>query len=370
MCSPLGPPKISIGDKIKDQFLVKKKLGEGSCGMVYLVLNIKDTKRAAMKVEPLMKSKDDEILKMEVYVLKKMQQSKHVCQLLAAGKTSSYNFLIMSLLGKELSDIRRRLHDRKMSIGSVLKIGIQSTTAIHDLHKVGFVHRDIKPSNFAMGRDEKANIVFMFDFGLARQIMFPDKDGKLKLREARKKVAFRGTVRYCSLNVHLYREQGRHDDLWSMFYMLIELLSSTLPWKGMARKDSAHIKQTVSDRVLLAASGCPDCFADINNHLKSLTYIDTPNYAMFQSKFTKELNKLKIKPSDPFEWNEKGLLKQEASVAHENEKDVKVEIDKTGDTNTGRLVDESVESEESIGGSETTGLAGENTLEVLDPDKK
>ncbi|VDM15024.1 unnamed protein product [Wuchereria bancrofti] len=94
----------------------------------------------------------------------------------------------MSLLGKESSDIRRRLHDRKMSIGSVLKIGIQSTTAIHDLHKVGFVHRDIKPNNFAMGRDEKANIVFMFDFGLARQIMFPDKDGKLKLREARKKV--------------------------------------------------------------------------------------------------------------------------------------------------------------------------------------
>lgn len=36
--------------------------------------------------------------------------------------------------------------------------------------------------------------------------------------------------------------------------MLIELLSSTLPWKGMARKDSAHVKQTVSDRTLLAVS--------------------------------------------------------------------------------------------------------------------
>uniref|UniRef100_A0AAF5PJW5 Protein kinase domain-containing protein n=2 Tax=Wuchereria bancrofti TaxID=6293 RepID=A0AAF5PJW5_WUCBA len=256
MYSPLGPSKFSIGDKIKE-FLVKKKIGDGSCDMVCLVLNIKDTKRAAMKLEPLMKSKDDEILKMEVYLFKKMQQSKHVCQLLAAGKTSFYNFLIMSLLGKESSDIRRRLHDRKMSIGSVLKIGIQSTTAIHDLHKVGFVHRDIKPNNFAMGRDEKANIVFMFDFGLARQIMFPDKDGKLKLREARKKVAFRGTMHYCSLNVHLCREQERHDDLWSMFCVLIQLLSSTLLWKGMARKDSAHVKQTASDRVLLA--GCPDC---------------------------------------------------------------------------------------------------------------
>lgn len=44
MGSPMGPPKINVGDKIKDQFLVKKKLGEGSCGMVYLVLNIKDNK--------------------------------------------------------------------------------------------------------------------------------------------------------------------------------------------------------------------------------------------------------------------------------------------------------------------------------------
>ncbi|VDK55847.1 unnamed protein product [Gongylonema pulchrum] len=83
-----------------------------------------------MKVEPFMKSKDDEILKMEVFVMKKMQQSKHICRLLAAGKTNTFSFLIMSLLGKELSEIRRRLPDRKMSLGSVLKIGIQSTEVL------------------------------------------------------------------------------------------------------------------------------------------------------------------------------------------------------------------------------------------------
>uniref|UniRef100_A0A915PZV7 Protein kinase domain-containing protein n=1 Tax=Setaria digitata TaxID=48799 RepID=A0A915PZV7_9BILA len=274
----------------------------------------------------------------------------------------------MSLLGRELSDIRRRLPERKMSIGSVLRIGIQSVEAINDLHKIGFVHRDIKPSNFAMGREEKANIVFIFDFGLARQIMFPDKDGKFKLREARKKVSFRGTVRYCSINVHLYKDQGRHDDLWSMFYMLIELLSSTLPWKGMARKDSGHLKKIVSDRILLA--GCPDCFADINSYLKSLTYMDTPNYAMFRTKFTKELSKLKIKPTDPFEWNEKGFLKPDIPAAHENEKDVKAEIDKMDGTDTSRIVDESVESAESSGRSQETDLAAENTLDILEQEKK
>lgn len=41
-----------------------------------------------------------------------------------------------------------------------------------------------------------------------------------------------------------------------------------------------------------------------------------------------------------------------------------------GDTDTGRAVDESVQSEESSVGSATTDLAAENTLEVLNPSKK
>lgn len=55
----------------------------------------------------------------------------------------------------------------------------------------------------------------MFDFGLSRQIML-QKGGKLELRPPRQKVPFRGTVRYCSLNAHRYKELGRHDDLWGM----------------------------------------------------------------------------------------------------------------------------------------------------------
>ncbi|VDO62714.1 unnamed protein product [Heligmosomoides polygyrus] len=81
MGTPLGPVKINIGDKIKDQFLVKKKIGEGACGQVYLVYVVDRAgkvsapkARAAMKIEPLMKSKDDEILKMEIFVLRKVQK--------------------------------------------------------------------------------------------------------------------------------------------------------------------------------------------------------------------------------------------------------------------------------------------------------
>jgi tau tubulin kinase len=107
-----------------------------------------------MKVEPFMKCKDDEILKMEVYVLRKLQKSKHACRLLLAGKERNYrfvfiwhiyiryfSFLIMSLLGKELTELRRRYADRKMPPPVTLKIGLQALQAIQDLHLIGFVHR-------------------------------------------------------------------------------------------------------------------------------------------------------------------------------------------------------------------------------------
>jgi serine/threonine protein kinase len=53
------------------------------------------------------------------------------------------------------------------------------------LHKVGFIHRDVKPDNMAPGNKRK-EIIYIYDFGLARQIY--GEDGKL--RPPRKKAWF------------------------------------------------------------------------------------------------------------------------------------------------------------------------------------
>ena len=49
-----------------------------------------------------------------------------------------------------------------------------------------------------------------------------------KVRQPRAVAGFRGTVRYASVNAHDNREMGRHDDLWSLFYMLIEFLQGKI----------------------------------------------------------------------------------------------------------------------------------------------
>uniref|UniRef100_A0A8R1IRC6 Protein kinase domain-containing protein n=1 Tax=Caenorhabditis japonica TaxID=281687 RepID=A0A8R1IRC6_CAEJA len=150
MGTPIVPLKLVAGDRIKDQFEVKKKLGEGACGQVFLVDMLQAKGKAAMKAEPFMKNKEYEVLKMEVFALKKLQHSRHVCRLLGSGKTDKFTYLVMSLLGKEIDDIRKRMPQRRISAPSTIRIFIQLVKALQDIHEAGFVHRDVKPSNMAV----------------------------------------------------------------------------------------------------------------------------------------------------------------------------------------------------------------------------
>ena len=40
------------------------------------------------------------------------------------------------------------------------------------------------------------------------------------------------------MNAHRNQELGRHDDLWSFFYMFIEFLVGSLPWSKMKDRES------------------------------------------------------------------------------------------------------------------------------------
>ena len=114
-----------------------------------------------------------------------------------------------------------------------------------DLHAVGYLHRDIKPSNFAIGVNNPRKI-FMFDFGLARVYLV---DGKV--REARSVAGFRGTVRYASLTAHKSKEMGRGDDLWSLFYIMLEFVGLNLPWKRVKERDAVGVMKEEQDHYAL-----------------------------------------------------------------------------------------------------------------------
>ena len=227
---------------------------------------------------------------MEAVVLKRLQGVRQVCTLLDCGKTENVNFIVMSLLGMNLSELRKRQPNHKFSISTVLILGMQIFKVVQDTHNRGFLHRDIKPSNFAMGIGTDSDTCYLLDFGLSRQYTTPTGE----LKQPRPIAGFRGTVRYASLNAHLGHELGRHDDLWSVFYMLVELGTGQLPWRQLQEKEEvAEVKKVCDHRKLITPF--PREFELFLTHLQELTYHDKPDYQYLINLFEKAHKQLDMK---------------------------------------------------------------------------
>ena len=72
---------------------------------------------------------------------------------------------------------------------------------------------------------------------------------------------------------------GRHDDLWSLFYVLIEMVNGSLPWRKIKDKDSVGLMKSTFDHRLLLKH-LPQDFKQFLEHIESLTYNDVPNYQL------------------------------------------------------------------------------------------
>ncbi|XP_066407872.1 tau-tubulin kinase 2 isoform X2 [Molothrus aeneus] len=239
---------------------------------------------------------------MEVAVLKKLQGKDHVCRFIGCGRNDRFNYVVMQLQGRNLADLRRSQSRGTFTISTTLRLGKQILESIESIHSVGFLHRDIKPSNFAMGRfPSTCRKCFMLDFGLARQ--FTNSCGDV--RPPRAVAGFRGTVRYASINAHRNREMGRHDDLWSLFYMLVEFVVGQLPWRKIKDKEQVgSIKERYEHRLML--KHLPQEFNVFLDHISNLDYFTKPDYQLLMSVFDNSMKTFGVIESDPFDWEKSG----------------------------------------------------------------
>ncbi|WKY08525.1 hypothetical protein Q1695_007782 [Nippostrongylus brasiliensis] len=264
------------GKVVAGTWKIVDKLGQGGMGAVYKVENKKRKNfMAAMKVE------DDlyqgGVLKLEVHVLQELQKRHDTVRLFDAGQRRQYNFMVMSLCGKDLMTLKRTM-GRPFSERTILRVAITTLYALKQVHECGFVHRDVKPGNFLVGlygRDRR--MIYLVDFGMARSFIAKDEDNQLAIRAPRQgRQLFRGTPRYCSLNTHYRMEQGRCDDLWAWFHSLIELHIG-LPWNKINDEQKIlEIKKHTSPEQLLRT--CPAEFYKIREYLETLKYEDRPDY--------------------------------------------------------------------------------------------
>ncbi|XP_038134643.1 tau-tubulin kinase 2b [Cyprinodon tularosa] len=287
---------LSVGDVVRDRWKVAKKIGGGGFGEIYEVLDQLSQATVALKVESAQQPK--QVLKMEVAVLKKLQGKDHVCRFVGCGRNDRFNYVVMELQGRNLADLRRTMSRGTFSISTTLRLGKQILKAIESIHSVGFLHRDIKPSNFAMGRlASTCRCCYMLDFGLARQFTNSNQE----VRPPRPVAGFRGTVRYASVNAHKNKEMGRHDDLWSLFYMLVEFMVGQLPWRKIKDKEQVgNLKETYDHRLML--KHLPLEFNTFLDHILTLDYFTKPDYQLLMSVFEKAMKSNNVLENDPYDW--------------------------------------------------------------------
>ncbi|XP_023807676.1 tau-tubulin kinase 2 isoform X1 [Oryzias latipes] len=287
---------LSVLSLVKERWKVVRKIGGGGFGEIYEAMDLLTRASVALKVESAQQPK--QVLKMEVAVLKKLQGKDHICRFVGCGRNDRFNYVVMELQGRNLADLRRSMPRGTFSISTTLRLGHQILEAIESIHSVGFLHRDIKPSNFAMGRfPSTCRTCYMLDFGLARQFT----NSCQEVRPPRPVAGFRGTVRYASVNAHKNKEMGRHDDLWSLFYMLVEFLVGQLPWRKIKEKEQVGKLKETYDHCLMLRH-LPAEFGVFLDHISNLDYFTKPDYQLLMSVFDNSMKTYNVVENDPYDW--------------------------------------------------------------------
>lgn len=73
---------------------------------------------------------------------------------------------------------------------------------------------------------------------------------------------------------------GRHDDLWSLFYMLVEFVNGQLPWRKVKDKEQVGLMKEKYDHRLLLKH-LPSDLKQFLDHIQSLEYPDKPDYQVY-----------------------------------------------------------------------------------------
>lgn len=317
---------FTIGNFVKDRWLLIKRLGCGSFGETYEAVNRKTKARAAVKIEfpgrntmhiecntlnalqPLKKTTEHDNIQYSSL------HARYVPALYECGEEKSCRFIVMELLGPSVSHLKEMTPYKRFSLSTTLRLGLRMLNGIEYVHERGYLHRDIKPSNFVMGLGEMdVQNCYLIDFGEARQYRM--KNGtNYRYRD---RTSFRGTIRYASINSHKQKDLCRYDDLWSWLFVMIEFLTGTLPWKGCGGKENREEICRIKEREIVNNTlfqHLPGAFLHIAEELKGCIlnyeeyYLRTPDYSYIRNVLSNLCAAENIHKDDPYDWEEGAVV--------------------------------------------------------------
>lgn len=288
--------------KVGEYYRIGRNIGHGSFGEIHVGVDIRTNEEVAIKIEnPNTKHPQ---LHLEAKLLQQLSSGVGIPKVRYSGNDRGFNVMVMDLLGPSLEDLFN-FCNRKFTLKTVLLLAEQMLARIKFIHEQNYIHRDVKPDNFLMGLGKQGNLVYLIDFGLAKQYFDPVTKKHIPYRENK---SLTGTARYASVNTHLGIEQSRRDDLESLGYVLMYFNRGLLPWQGLKAANKRQKYEKIREKKLSTTveelcQGYPPEFATYIYICRNLKFDDVPNYDNLKVLIKQLFTRCGFTYDFVFDWN-------------------------------------------------------------------
>lgn len=238
------------------RYEMQKEIGRGGTGRLYLAHDSQLDRQVAVKV--LHEHLDDTKTGRDRF----LREAKSVATLEHPGIVTIFDVLsaddsplclVLELVkGESLSNRLKR--EQTIDAKTAARFTCEVAVSLQAAHDRGIIHRDVKPSNILI--DAKTHVARLTDFGLARS---DDVDNRLTIDGQ-----LAGTPAYMSPEQVLQADDINHStDIYSLGVVLYEMLTGTIPFRGVVRMTLSQILHDEPTSVLQLNDKIPKDLANI-----------------------------------------------------------------------------------------------------------
>lgn len=220
-----GSPDF-IGATLGDRYVIRRLLGQGGMGQVYVAEHRALGTPVAVKVMHAGVAALAENVRRFEREARALSLLLHpnVVRVLDFGQHQGVLYLVMELLEGEPLTQRVDEAEAALPIRDVVEISAQIARGLAAAHDAGIVHRDLKSDNVFLARAADEETVKLVDFGLAHV------DDPLELERLTQTGSFAGTPQYMSPEQCRSLRVGPAADLYALGCVLTEMLQGAPPF--------------------------------------------------------------------------------------------------------------------------------------------
>ncbi|MDQ3801283.1 MAG: serine/threonine-protein kinase [Acidobacteriota bacterium] len=219
------------------RYEIRRKIGAGGMGEVFLAQDLELDRPVALKVLPAefcCNLERVQRFKLEARAASALNHP-NIITIYEIAEADERLFIATEFIDGET--LRQKIEKSELTVFDAVTIAEQVASALSVAHEAHIKHRDIKPENIMISRDGYVKIL---DFGLAKLSVNPPtgaEDKTLQMVTTQAGMVM-GSVSYMSPEQARGKEVDERTDIWSLGVVLYEMVTGRNPFAGETVSDS------------------------------------------------------------------------------------------------------------------------------------